>query len=63
MIEEIVDQINELGRRVIFLGDGVDVFRDYINEHVKVDYDFAPAMCLSLIHISEFEALHAQAII
>ena len=29
----------------IFLGDGVDVFRDYINEHVKVDYDFAPAMC------------------
>jgi len=45
MIEEIVDQINELGRRVIFLGDGVDVFRDYINEHVKVDYDFAPAMC------------------
>lgn len=45
MIEEIVDKINELGRRVIFLGDGVDVFRDYINEHVKVDYDFAPAMC------------------
>ena len=45
MIEEIVDQINELGRRVIFLGDGVEVFRDYINEHVKVDYDFAPAMC------------------
>lgn len=30
---------------MIFLGDGVDVFRDYINEHVKVDYDFAPAMC------------------
>ena len=28
MIEEIVDKINELGRRVIFLGDGVDVFRD-----------------------------------
>ena len=26
MIEEIVDKINELGRRVIFLGDGVDVF-------------------------------------
>ena len=24
MIEEIVDQINELGRRVIFLGDGVE---------------------------------------
>lgn len=23
----------------------MDVFRDYINEHVKVDYDFAPAMC------------------
>ena len=45
MIEEIVDKINELGRRVIFLGDGVDVFKDYINEHVKVDYDFAPAMC------------------
>ena len=40
MIEEIVDQINELGRRVIFLGDGVDAVsythldvykRQYIN--------------------------------
>ncbi len=45
MIEEIVSQINALGRKIIFLGDGVTVFKDYIAEHVTVPYDFAPAMC------------------
>ena len=44
-IDEIAEKCNSFEREVIFLGDGVDVFRDYINEHVKVDYDFAPAMC------------------
>lgn len=42
-IEEIVAKVNEFGRPVIFLGDGVDVFSDYIQENCKVDYSYAPA--------------------
>ena len=42
-IAGIVEKINELQRAVVFLGDGVPVFRDYIAEHVQVPYSFAPA--------------------
>ncbi len=42
-IDEIIDTINTTGRKVVFLGDGVPVFRDYIAEHCKVPYRFAPA--------------------
>ena len=43
MIQEIIEKINQLGRKVIFLGDGVPVFKDYIEENCKVPYSFAPA--------------------
>lgn len=43
-IDEIVDKINHLGEPVIFLGDGVPVFSEYIKEHIAVPYTFAPAM-------------------
>lgn len=43
MIEEIVSQINELGRKVIFLGDGVSGFKEYLEENVKVPHMYAPA--------------------
>lgn len=42
MIDEIIGEINTLGRRVIFLGDGVPVFRKAIEENVKMPYSFAP---------------------
>lgn len=42
-IDEIVDVINETGEAVVFLGDGVAVFADYMKEHCKVPYTFAPA--------------------
>ncbi len=42
-IDEIVEKINELGRPVMFLGDGVSVFRLYIEEHCRVSFAFAPA--------------------
>lgn len=42
-IEEIVGEVNGRGRPVVFLGDGVPVFRTYINEHCKVPASFAPA--------------------
>ena len=44
-IEDTVARINETGRAVIFLGDGVAVFRDKIMELIKVPVSFAPASC------------------
>lgn len=42
-LEEIVDKINELGKDVIFLGDGIDVYKNKLAEIVKVNYTLAPA--------------------
>lgn len=42
-IDEIVSDINQIGKPVVFLGDGVPVFRAFIEENVKVKYSFAPA--------------------
>lgn len=36
-------ELNERGERVIFLGDGVPVYRQLIGELMTVPYDFAPA--------------------
>ena len=44
-ISEVVAEVNKQGREVIFLGDGVSVFADYLAEHVTVAYSFAPATC------------------
>lgn len=41
--EEIAKKLNDLGRRVIFLGDGVPVFRECLAEWMQVEYSFAPA--------------------
>lgn len=43
MIQDIIEKINSLGRKVIFLGDGVAVFKEYIEENCKVPFSFAPA--------------------
>ena len=42
-IDEIIEKVNELGRSVTFLGDGVSVFRNFIEENCKVSFLFAPA--------------------
>lgn len=42
-IEEIIDIVNSFEREVVFLGDGVPVFEEYIKEHCIVPYRFAPA--------------------
>lgn len=44
-LSEILAAVNELGREVIFLGDGVPVFKDAIKEQVSVPYSFAPNTC------------------
>ena len=42
-IEEIIDRINTIDRSVVFLGDGVPVFKDMIESTCKVDFVYAPA--------------------
>lgn len=42
-IEEIIDTVNGFQRGVVFLGDGVPVFREAIRERCRVPYGFAPA--------------------
>lgn len=42
-IEEILEKINTQEEPIIFLGDGIPVFKDRIKEICKVQYSFAPA--------------------
>ena len=42
-IDEIIDDINCLAKEVIFLGDGLPVYRDKIRDLCKVPYAFASA--------------------
>lgn len=44
-IEEIINKVNDMGKQVVFLGDGVPVFADFIAQHCKVPYQYAPAHC------------------
>ena len=37
-VEEVIAKVNALGRPVIFLGDGVPVFKEQLNEQVTVPY-------------------------
>lgn len=41
-IDEIIDEINVMGRDVIFLGDGVPIHRNRIIERINVGFTFAP---------------------
>ena len=42
-VTEIAEKLNALGREVIFLGDGVPVYRKTLAEVMKISYSFAPA--------------------
>lgn len=44
-IGKLLDKINENGRKVIFLGDGVPVFAEQIRSKILVPFLFAPAHC------------------
>lgn len=42
-IEDIIEALNLIGQDVVFLGDGVDVYRSIIEDKIKVSFSFAPA--------------------
>ncbi|MBQ9135424.1 MAG: tRNA (adenosine(37)-N6)-threonylcarbamoyltransferase complex dimerization subunit type 1 TsaB [Lachnospiraceae bacterium] len=44
-ISEILSVLNEIGKEVIFLGDGVPVFKEKIKTELQVPYTFAPSHC------------------
>lgn len=41
-ITDIADEVNKLGKSVIFLGDGVEVYKSKLEELLTVSYTFAP---------------------
>ena len=42
-IDELVDELNNMETRVVFLGDGVPVYSERIAERMTVPFSFAPA--------------------
>lgn len=42
-MSELIEQLNEMGRELIFLGDGVPVHQQLIQESVSVPFAFAPS--------------------
>ncbi len=44
-LEEVMECINRLEREVIFLGDGVPVFKEQLEEKITVPFSYAPASC------------------
>lgn len=42
-VEELIRHLNVYRRRVVFLGDGVPVYKEMLAEGLKVSYSFAPS--------------------
>ena len=42
-IMDLIEELNETGQKVIFLGDGVPVYQSRIEENMKTPFVFAPA--------------------
>lgn len=42
-VTDIIKEINSYGREVIFVGDGVKVYKNIIEDEIQVDYSFAPS--------------------
>ena len=41
-IEEMINELNRIGKNVIFVGDGISVQKDYIRNNLKKDNTLAP---------------------
>lgn len=44
-VQKLAEKINAAGEDVIFLGDGVPVYRELLKDALQVPYSFAPASC------------------
>ena len=43
-VADIADRLNQIGKRVVLLGDGVPVYRDKLDDLLEVDYILAPPL-------------------
>lgn len=41
--EELMEKLNAINRKTVFVGDGIPVFAQYIEENAKFEFVFAPA--------------------
>jgi tRNA threonylcarbamoyladenosine biosynthesis protein TsaB len=41
-VEDMIEEINRLGREVIYLGDGASAYKNILQANTKVNYQFAP---------------------
>ena len=41
-IEELAGELNRLGEQVIFLGDGAEVYRERLEERLRILHQWAP---------------------
>ena len=44
-IHQLIEELNQMGREVIFLGDGVAVYRNVIDTELTVPHTYAPVHC------------------
>lgn len=58
-MHDVIGELNDIGRPVMFLGDGVPVQKADIQTELKVPYGFAPANC-NRQHASAVAVLAAQ---
>ena len=67
-VEELIRHLNVYRRRVVFLGDGVPVYKEMLAEGLKVPYSFAPsfmnrqrAAAVGALGIRYYEAVRYEA--
>lgn len=44
-VDDVIKEVDRIGKKAVFLGDGVSVFRNRIEEKLKTDHIYAPASC------------------
>ena len=44
LIDELIDELNQLDREVIFLGDAVEILKEEIESKINIPHHYAPAM-------------------
>jgi tRNA threonylcarbamoyladenosine biosynthesis protein TsaB len=42
-IEELVQELNQLEGEIVFVGDGIPRFSEYIDKNIQISYSYAPA--------------------
>ncbi len=62
-VQQLAEKINAGGREVIFLGDGVSVYRKLLEETIRTPYSFAPANgnCQRAASVAVLGAAYAKA--